>query len=599
MSAPHARREPEPVPTRLGALVHRAKVLVHQVVRGARDRVDVLRRPERAVHVAAAGDTLLRAPLLAERRSALWTATDPGEWPLEEGKVENLRVAARRLDGLEYPAGATFSFWAQVGRPTRRQGFVDGREIREGCIVPAVAGGICQLSNALYEAALAAGLEIVERHPHSRVVPGSQAALGADATVFWNYVDLRLRSDQPLRLEVSLDADELVVRLRGGAPRRRHLTVLQDSQRARLEHDCHTCGQDACFRHEAPTAAQRSARARTAFLVDERWPEFDRHVQATRAPGDLLLVPLDGARLRRPRYAWSTAGLVTTQHPRAALLRALHSRRLADQGAARQRVLLAGDDRLAEAMARSLPPSVRRVVVAQNLLPALWRRGALGGRRFEVLLTRLPLAELHARLDRAAAAHPRSPTLADFRGEPWRVAAESAALAAAERVLTPHAELAALFPGRAERLAWAVPAARDEPVPRDSSQPPTIAFPASTVGRKGAWELREALRGLPVAARLWVAGRPLEGGEFWRGLDVSEGTAAPARPDVVVLPAHVEHQPRALLAALARGIPVIASSACGLGDLPGVITVPAGDVAALRAALAAALAGLPAARRPA
>ena len=47
-------------------------------------------------------------------------------------------------------------------------------------------------------------------------------------------------------------------------------------------------------------------------------------------------------------------------------------------------VLLAGDDRLAEAMARSLPPGVRHLVVAQNLLPALWRRGALGGRRFEV-----------------------------------------------------------------------------------------------------------------------------------------------------------------------------------------------------------------------
>lgn len=588
-----AHREPEPVPTRLGALVHRAKVLVHQSARLARDRL------ANAVHHAHTGETLLQSPVLAERRSALWTATDPGEWPLEDGKVENLRIAARKLDGLEFPAGATFSFWAQIGRPTRGQGFVDGREIREGCIVPAVAGGICQLSNALYEAALAAGLEIVERHPHSRIVPGSQAALGKDATVFWNYVDLRLRSDRPLRYEVHLTADELVVRLRGGAPRHRHLTVLQDSPREHLEHDCHTCGQDECFRSAPPTAAQRSARERAAFLVDERWPEFDRHIQATRKPGDLLLLPLDGNRLRRPRYAWSTAHLETVQHPRAALLRALHSRRLAAQGAARQRVLLAGDDRLAEAMAKSLPPPVRRLVVAQNLLPALWRSGALGGRRFEVLLTRLPLAELHARLDRAAAANPRSPTLADFRGEPWRVAAERAALAAAERVLTPHAELAALFPGRAERLPWAVPAARHEPVPRVISGKPTLAFPASTVGRKGAWELREALRGLGVDVHLWVAGRPLEGDEFWRGHDVSEGTAPPARPDLVVLPAHVEHQPRALLSALARGIPVIASSACGLGDLPGVTTVPAGDVAALRAALAAALAGLAEARRSA
>lgn len=580
----HARTE---LPTRLGALVHRAKVLVHQTVRAVRD----LAGP--GVYVARAGDDLRAAPVLAERRGALWTAVDPAEWPLEDGKVENLRIAARKLDGLEYPAGATFSFWAQVGRPTRAQGFVDGRELREGCIVPAVAGGICQLSNALYEAALAAGLEIRERHAHSRVVPGSQAALGHDATVFWNYVDLRFRSDRPLRLEVHLTRDELVVRMRGGSPRHRHLTVLTDHHRARVEHDCHTCGQDECSRHTVPTAAQRRSRERTAFLVDDRWPEFNSLLQQRVRPGDLLLLPLDGQRLRRPRYAWTTKNFEVHQHPRAALLRALHSRRLADQGAARQRVLLAGDDRLAEAMARSLPPGVRHLVVAQNLLPALWRRGALGGRRFEVLLTRLPLAELHARLDRAAAAHQTSPTLADFRGEPWRVQAERDALAAAERVYTPHSELAPLFPGRAEPLAWALPAV--SPVPRASSEKPRIHFPASTVGRKGAWELREALRTLGVPVHLHVAGRALEGADFWSGLDVTEGTAPPQRPDVVVLPAHVEHQPRALLAAVARGIPVIATQACGLAGTPGVTTVPTGDVAALRAALAAALAD---ARRP-
>jgi hypothetical protein len=44
-----------------------------------------------------------------------------------------------------------------------------------------------------------------------------------------------------------------------------------------------------------------------------------------------------------------------------------------------------------------------------------------------------------------------------------------------------------------------------------------------------------------------------------------------------VLPAYVEHRPRMLLSAIVRGIPVIASEACGLHDLPGVVTVPTGD----------------------
>lgn len=569
----------EATPTRLGAIVHAAKVRVHQLARTLRDLGSEL-------HPASPGDALRDGPLLAESRSRLWTAEDPREWPLEQGKVENLRIAARKLDGLELPAGATFSFWAQIGRPTRSRGFVAGREIREGCIVPAIAGGICQLSNALYEAALRAGLEILERHPHSRTVPGSQAALGRDATVLWNYIDLRFRSDRPLRLEVWLDAEQLVVRLRGPAPRHRHLPVLQDSPAApKLEHDCHTCGETVCFRHDDPHVAPAG---RSAYLVDELWPEFDRHLARQRRRGDLLLLPLDGRLLGRPRYAWSTAGFTALQHPRAALLRAFHSRRLAAQGAARQRALLADDDRLALAMARSLPLDVRHLVVAQSLLPALWRHGTLGGRRFEVLLTRLPLADLHARLDRAAAVLKDSSTLADFRAEAWRVAAEQAALAAADRVITPHAGLAARFPGRCERLAWELPPPAREPAARPRDRP-LIAFPASTVGRKGAWELRAALRELDRELTLWVAGRPLEGHDFWRGLDVREGGDCPGRPDLVVLPAHVEHQPRALLAALARGVPVIASDACGLDLRPGLVTVPTGDIAALRAAIAAAL----------
>ena len=51
----------------------------------------------------------------------------------------------------------------------------------------------------------------------------------------------------------------------------------------------------------------------------------------------------------------------------------------------------------------------------------------------------------------------------------------------------------------------------------------------------------------------------------------------------VVLSAFVEHNPRPLLRAIAHGIPVIASEACGVAGLPGVTTVTAGDSAQLRA----------------
>jgi hypothetical protein len=564
-------------PGRLGAASFAAKATAHRLARALRDRLA-------PVAVAAPGSALREAPVLAEVRTRLRTATDPAERPLEDGKVHNLRVAARALDGLEFPAGGTFSFWAQVGRPTRARGFVRGRELREGCVVPAVAGGVCQLSNALYEAALRADLAIVERHPHSRTVPGSQAALGRDATVFWNYLDLRFASPRPFRLEARLGADELVVVVRGerAGPRRVHLA--QAAVGAERLGGCDTCARSECFRH-AP--ARPFAGERAAIVVDERWPEFDAWLRASRGPRDVLLLPIDGRRFGRPRYAWDAEGYAEVrQHPWPALRRALEGRRAATRGAAIQRAALDSCDRLAAAMAERLPLDARRVVVAQPLLPWLWRAGALGGRRFTVLMTRLPLAALQARLDAAAALHPESPTLADFRAEPWRLEAEAEALAVAEAVVTPHAEVAALFAGRCERLPWALPRARPRPGPRRPG-PGRVQLPASPLGRKGAYELRAALRGL--AAELWVGSGAIEAPGFWHGSGVTVRTGPLADPDVVALPAFVEHQPRALLAALAREAPVIATAACGLGDLPGVHTVPAGDAAALRAALVAVL----------
>jgi len=52
-----------------------------------------------------------------------------------------------------------------------------------------------------------------------------------------------------------------------------------------------------------------------------------------------------------------------------------------------------------------------------------------------------------------------------------------------------------------------------------------------------------------------------------------------------VQPALVEERPRALLAAVAAGVSVIATPACGLAARDGVTLVPPGDPAALMEAL--------------
>lgn len=153
------------------------------------------------------------AVLLAEDESRLYTLTDPRERELELGKVQNLRIAAAAVDGLVIGAGETFSFWRAAGRATRAKGYVTGRELRQGCMIPSIGGGICQLTNALSRIAHRAGMELVERHRHSVQPEGFFIDDATDATVFWNYIDFRFRSDRPVRIGARLTETALVVRL--------------------------------------------------------------------------------------------------------------------------------------------------------------------------------------------------------------------------------------------------------------------------------------------------------------------------------------------------------------------------------------------------
>ena len=562
-------------PSRLSGAIFNAKVAVFRTRRGL-------------INLTAGLEPLQPGPkpadyvLLAEARSGLWTDERSREHKHQRGKVENLRRATAAIGSGMLSPGQVFSFWRIVGKATRRRGYVDGRMIQEGCLVPAVGGGLCQLSNALYDVAQRAGCEILERHGHSKVVPGSASTHGRDATVAWNYVDLRFAHPTPLHIETRLTEGELIVRFSGPAgtgavaPNGCGQPGTGPTREAR---SCDSCQQISCYRHEGVRPA--TASARRVWLVDEAWPEFQALWAERAGASDVLGLPLDGGRWRMARYAWAGAPRGRTRDAMlAALGRSVAVRRLASKGAERRRAELAGTEAIARSLERLLTPDDLDVVVAQSLLPYLWRRGRLGGRRFSVLMTRAPMGVLQARLDEAHANAPGQASLTDFRADPALMAAEAQALAAAHRILTPHSAVAALFGERAERLSWIAPTRGpvSGPVGR------RIAFPGPTAARKGAWAVREAARALDLEVVL--AGAELEGAGFWGGVktraaggDWLDGVA------VVVQPAVVEDNPRRLLAALAADVPVIATPACGLNPQPGLTLVPPGDSAALISAL--------------
>jgi hypothetical protein len=246
--------------------------------------------------------------------------------------------------------------------------------------------------------------------------------------------------------------------------------------------------------------------------------------------------------------------------------------------------MLEGAIALAKELGKSLTPDVDAVCVSQSMLPFLWRTGALGGRRIRVLMTQLPIRAMEAALDRAFALHPESPTLHDFRAEPWLVEAEEEALANAEQIVTPHALVASLFPAKAELLDWARPPHSGIAAHRTSNAKPTILFPASTLGRKGVYELREALRGMD--AKLLLSGKLLENGRFWSGFDFAAVQLLTwDAVDLVVLPAIAESQPRALVQALSANIPVVTTPESGLHPGCGARFVAALNQDALRQAI--------------
>ena len=567
------------VPTIASAVLFQAKVTAFRAERLFRDATHPLPRLRRI----EAG----RHPtLVAQSVTPLWSDRRPEEAAMQIGKIHNLRRAAKALDGLGIPAGETFSFWRAVGRTTRRRGYVAGRMLQEGCLVGAIGGGLCQLSNALFAVALEAGAAIIERHPHSRIVPGSAAAAGRDATVAWNYVDLRFRPSDPLRLEVRLTANYLVVRLwgsRSGLARRPSAEIVALPRATALT--CATCSETACHRKEMP----RPAGTRTAFILDETSPELRGFVAARRRSGDVLAIPLDGDRWGKPSYGWATAGFAeVTTATAMTVWRGLLSRYHGADAGRRVAERLRGAERLAARLARALTPDATEVVVAQSLLPYLWLSGDLGGRRITVLMAQLPMHELQARLDAAARRHPDDRSLTAYRAPAWLVDAEAAALADAAEIVTPHTDVAALFGERATLLAWR------SPMPERRASAPgaerRIAFPGPAIGRKGAAAVRDVARRLDLEVVL--VGSDLAPAGFWDGVAVRRISSSGnwlAEVSAVVQPALIEDKPRALLRALSAGLPVIASPACGLPAQPGLTLVASDEPLALTTALRAVL----------
>lgn len=130
------------------------------------------------------------------------------------GNRHNAMRAAELLNNYVIHPGQVFSYNSALGRRTKEKGFISGYAVSGGRDLYTVGGGVCRTSTAVYQAALEAGLPVIERYPHSFRV--SYAPPGMDASVWWPSADLKFRNDTDvplvIRTEASLEKVEIVIR---------------------------------------------------------------------------------------------------------------------------------------------------------------------------------------------------------------------------------------------------------------------------------------------------------------------------------------------------------------------------------------------------
>lgn len=125
-------------------------------------------------------------------------------------RYNNIQLGVNKLNGAIVKPGETFSFNDYIGPRTKEAGYqeaiiFDGH----GNKVDGYGGGICQISSTLYNAVLNAGLEVIERHEHSREVPYIES--GKDATVSYGAEDFKFKNNSRRDIKINASAENDVL----------------------------------------------------------------------------------------------------------------------------------------------------------------------------------------------------------------------------------------------------------------------------------------------------------------------------------------------------------------------------------------------------
>lgn len=104
----------------------------------------------------------------------------------------NLSLAAQAVHGQILKPGEVYSFNEAAGERTEEKGYRWANVVVGDHLEPGLAGGICQVTTTLFDAAAFAGLDFPFATAHG--IPVDYVPPGMDAAVAWDYLDLKVKN---------------------------------------------------------------------------------------------------------------------------------------------------------------------------------------------------------------------------------------------------------------------------------------------------------------------------------------------------------------------------------------------------------------------
>jgi vancomycin resistance protein YoaR len=130
----------------------------------------------------------------------------------DSARSANIALAAGSIDGTIVQSGEVFSFNETIGSTTKKHGYKKAVIYAGGRKSKNYGGGVCQVSTTLYNAAMNAGMTILERHDHS--LPVNYAESGKEAATSQNgNLDFKFQNDSPNSVIINARAENGTLRV--------------------------------------------------------------------------------------------------------------------------------------------------------------------------------------------------------------------------------------------------------------------------------------------------------------------------------------------------------------------------------------------------